>query len=299
LISSPGRVGSFFHGLITEGYGKDDPDTLVLKLDASVNPALLESDYFRSMQSLDPAAYRAECLGEYVESEGGLYDHAALTACVVSGRGDIPPEAVASERLVCAVDPSSGARNGDSFAACLGYRDKGGRVVVVASRRWAAPFDPRAVVGEVESLCKAYGVRRCVGDRFGSNLIASLFREAGLEYQPAETNTSDALLELGPAFSTGAIELPDPSVSTVASDLRDDLRAIVRRAGGGRDRADAPRNSRGHCDLAAALSVLFAALPKQKPKPRMVAPVIVGPKRNGWAVYSGQKTQDIGLLDAA
>ena len=285
LISSPGRVGSFFHALVTETYGQDNPDTLILRLDASVNPILSE-EYFRSMQSLDPTAYQSECLGLYVESDGGLYDHHAIANCVVSGRGDIPPSAFFDRRIVCAVDPASGSRNGDSFAAVLGYREKKGRVVVVASRRWPAPFDPRSVVGEIASLCRSYGVRRCVGDRFGSNLIASLFKDAGLEYRPSEVSTSDALLELAPAFGTGSIELPDPSVSSVASDLRDDLRAVVRRAGGGRDRADAPRNSRGHCDLASALGVLFAALPKQKPKLRGVVPISIGHRVNPWLVNS-------------
>jgi phage terminase large subunit-like protein len=296
LISSPGRVGSFFHRLVSESYGKADPHCLVLKLTTDVNPQLT-SDYFEAMRTLDPVAYRAEVLGEYVESDGGLYDHQAISNCIVSGRGDIDPAAVESERIVCAVDPASGARNGDSFAAVLGYRDKHGRIVVVATRRWPAPFDPKSVVGEVADLCRSYGVRRCVGDRFGSNLIASLFQDAGLEYKPSETNTSDALLELAPAFGTGAIELPDPSVSTVAADLRDDLRAIVRRAGGGRDRADAPRNSRGHCDVASALAVLFAALPKVKPKVKGAVPIGVG-GRNRWNLYS-PSSRSISLLDAA
>jgi phage terminase large subunit-like protein len=296
LISSPGRVGSFFHRLVSESYGKADPHCLVLKLTTDVNPQLT-ADYFEAMRTLDPVAYRAEVLGEYVESDGGLYDHQAIANCIVSGRGDLPPSAFQDQRIVCAVDPASGARNGDSFAAILGYREKKGRIVVVASRRWPAPFDPRAVVGEIADLCRSYGVRRCVGDRFGSNLIASLFREAGLEYKPSEKNTSDALLELAPAFGTGSIELPDPTISSVAADLRDDLRAIVRRAGGGRDRADAPRNSRGHCDLAACLGVLFAALPKQKPKPKGALPVGIG-GRNCWSIYSGSN-QSFPLLTAA
>lgn len=175
---------------------------------------------------------------------------------------------------MCAVDAATGARNGDSFAAVWVYREKD-RVVVAAARRWAPPFDPRAVVGEIAATCREYGVRRVVGDRFGSNLIRSLFQDAGLIFEAAPATTSDALLDLAPAFSAGALELPDPSASSVAADLVDDLRAVVRRAGGGRDRADAPRNSRGHCDPASALAVLFAALPRAKRKRSFGPPIRV------------------------
>jgi len=268
LISSPGRVGSFFHRLISL-HGQDDPHTLILRLDASVN-STLPADYFEAMKRLDPVAYRAEVLGEYVESDSGLFDHQAIGNCVVSGRGDIPADAIEG-RVACAVDAATGARNGDSFAAVLGYREQD-RVVVAAARRWAPAFDPRAVVGEIAALCREYGVRRVVGDRFGSNLIRSLFQDAGLVFEQSPASTSDALLDLAPAFSAGALELPDPSASSFAADLVDDLRAVVRRAGGGRDRADAPRNSRGHCDLASALGVLYAALPRERRKRVIGAP---------------------------
>jgi hypothetical protein len=278
LISSPGRVGSFFHRLIADFWGRPDPHTLVLKLDTSANPNLT-ADYFDAMRTLDPVAYRAEVLGEYVEVDGGLFDLQAVARCTVSGRGDIPPEALSDRAVVCAVDAATGARNGDSFAACWGYRE-GDRVVVAAVRRWSPPFDPRAVVGEIATLSKRYGTRRAVGDRFGSNLIASLFRDAGMNYEPSTVSTSDALLELAPAFATGSVELPDPVASSVADDLRQDLAGVVRRAGGGKDRADLPRNSRGHCDTAASLGVLFAALPKAKPRPRLgrITSLRVGPR---------------------
>lgn len=285
LISSPGRVGSFFHRL-TQQHGQADQHALVLRLDTSVNP-LLPADYFDAMKALDPVAYRAEVLGEYVESDSGLFDHAAVSACVVSGRADLPASA-SDARVVCAVDAASGTRNGDSFAAVWGYRE-GDRVVVACSRRWPAPFDPRAVVGEIAALCREYGARRVVGDRFGAELIASMFREAGLEFAYAEQSTSDALLDLAPAFSTGALELPDPSVSTVAADLVDDLRAVVRRAGGGRDRADAPRNNRGHCDLASALAGLFNALPKPKERKRLNVMPFASPKANDFRIFEQRR----------
>jgi Terminase large subunit, T4likevirus-type, N-terminal len=261
LISSPNRSGSTFHKIVTDAYGANDPHTLALRLPVEMNPTLSES-YFAGMKG-DPIAYAQEVEARWVEGESGLYDHAALRSCVVSSRVDLAPEAVRERKVVCGVDPASGGKNGDSFACALGYRD-GDRIVTVSLRRWPAPFDPKAVVGEIATLCKSYGVREVVGDRFGAGFVVALFRDEGIKYQPASASTSDLAMEAASVFQAGGAELPDPEGSTSAAELMADLQAIVRRPGGGRDRADLPRNARGHCDLASALVAMMAALPKKK-----------------------------------
>ena len=282
LISSPGRVGSAFHRIVTDFYGRPDPHTLVLKLDTSVNPVLHANEAYReSMRALDPLAYEAEVLGRYVEGDATLFDSSVIARCVVSGRGDIPPEAVTG-RVVAGIDSAAGSKGGDSFGCVLGTQENG-RLVVVAMRRFAAPFDPAVVVREIASLCRSYRCRRVVGDRFGGNLVAQLFRNEGLTYEVSPSVAGDALLDLVGVINTGAVELQDPEFSRCGAELVEDLRSIVRRPGGGRDQADAPRTARGHADLASAFAVLAAALPRKRTRPTLAQPqVIHAPYPSPW-----------------
>jgi hypothetical protein len=185
-------------------------------------------------------------------------------------------------RITCAVDPAAGSKGGDSFAAVWGVQ-AGGRIVIAAARRYGAPFDPAAVVSDIAGVCRGYRVRRVVGDRFGGNLVAQLFRNEGLDYEVSPSVAGDALLDLVGTINSGGVELPDPECSRTAAELADDLRSIVRRPGGGRDRADAPRTSRGHADLASALAVLAAALPRKRTRPFLAVPQLVSmPKPVPW-----------------
>lgn len=268
VLSSPGRVGSAFHRLVSANWGRDDSDVLVIRASApELNPTL-GADYLRSMEA-DPSAYKSEVAGEWVEAESQLFDSAALDACVVSGRVELPPEACRG--VVAFADPAAGNRGGDRFALALGYRD-GARVVIAALRAWSPPFSPAGVVEEVADICKRYGVRSVTGDRFGGNVVAELFRSNGLAYQTAPASASDLYMDLLPVVSAGGVELPDPTLSKTAADLMADLRSIVRRPGGaGRDRAEAPRGSgrAGHADLGNAVAGLVAALPAKRPGVRV------------------------------
>lgn len=274
VLSSPGRVGSAFHRLVTDNWGRDDSDVLVIRASApELNPTL-GADYLKSM-ALDPGAYRSEVAGEWVEGESQLFDSAALEACVVSGRVELPPEVCRG--VVAFVDPAAGNRGGDRFALALGYRD-GARVVVAALRAWSPPFSPAGVVAEVAALCRAYGVREVVGDRFAGNVLAEQVRAAGLIYKTAPASASDLYMDLLPVVSAGGVEFPDPTCSKAAAELLADFRAIVRRPGGaGRDRAEAPRGSgrAGHADLGNAVAGLVAALPAKRPGVRVTGAALI------------------------
>jgi Terminase large subunit, T4likevirus-type, N-terminal len=274
LISSPNRSGSTFHKIVTDSFGSNDPHTLALHLPVSMNPTLSES-YFAGMKG-DPIAYAQEVEARWVEGESGLYDHSALRSCVVSGRVDLPPEACKGQRVRAGVDTASGGKNGDAFAVALGFRNED-RIVTAALRRWPAPFDPKAVVREVATLLKSYGCREVTGDRFGAGFVVTLFRDEGIKYEPAATSTSDAAMEAASVFQAGGIELPDPEASTTAAEVMADLQSIVRRPGGGRDRADLPRTTRGHCDLASALVAMMGALPKRKDRKSLLARISRSP----------------------
>jgi hypothetical protein len=299
VLSSPGRVGSAFHSLVTRYHGVEHAPVLVIRAAAHELNLSLGAEYLARMAE-DPIAYESEVNGNWAEGTSQLFDESALSACVVAGLREIPPEACPS-RVAAFCDPAAGAKRGDRFAVAFGFRDKD-RITIAALRAWDPPFSPAAVVAEVADLCRSYRVKKITSDRFAGNVLAEQFRAHGIECEHAASSASDLYLDALATVQSGSVEFPDPTLSEHAADLIADLRSIVRKNGGAKDRCEAPRGAgrAGHADLGNAVVGLMSLLPRAKPKPRMVAPVSVGPKRNQWAVYSDQKTRGrIGLLDAA
>jgi phage terminase large subunit-like protein len=295
LISSPNRWGSTFHKLFLSAFGVDDPHTLALRLPLSMNPTLPES-YIEGSRAGDPVAAAQELDALWLEeSERALYDAASLQSCVVPGRVEIPP-ALCRGRLWAFADPAAGAKVGDDhFALAIGFRSEAGRCVVAALRRWAPKFEAPAVVADAARLLKSYGLRSCRADSYGAGLLDAMFKAEGVALERSGRPSSDLYLDAASAFA-GLVELPDPALSDVAADALADLRAIVRKPGGERDRAEAPRISgRGHCDLGNAIAGLVATMPQRKEKPTLARPQTVRLGRSTWAMpWAGGLTGDGG-----
>lgn len=297
VLSSPGRVGSAFHSLVQRYHGVEGAPVLVIRAAAHELNLSLGADYLARMAE-DPIAFESEVNGNWVEGTSQLFDESALAACVVVGLREIVPEACPS-RVACFVDPSAGGKRGDRFAAAWGFRQKD-RITVAALRAWDPPFSPAAVIAEVGETCKRYGVREVVGDRFAGQIVVEQFRDfAGLTYRHAPVSASDLYLDALSAVQAGTIDLPDPALSDTAAELVQDLRSVIRKSGGAKDRAEAPRGAgrAGHADLGNAVAGLVSILPRAKPKPRCALPVGIG-GRNRWNAYS-RPHQAFELLDAA
>ena len=114
-------------------------------------------------------------------------------------------------------------------------------------REVRAPFSPDAVVEEFAGVCKAYGVTRVHGDRYGGEWPREVFRKHLIAYEPAEKPKSDLYRDLLPLVNSGTCLLLD------LDRLHTQLTALERRtARGGRDSIDHPPGSRD--DVANAAS---------------------------------------------
>jgi hypothetical protein len=223
-------------------YGRDDPDVLVIKAPSlALNPTLDRAIIDKALED-DPAAARAEWLGEFRDDIAAFVDPEAVEACVVRGRRELP--ASSGTYYIAFVDPSGGSSDSMTLAIC--HRDRE-RIIVDLVRERRPPFSPDDVVLEFVAALKAYGVASIYGDRYGGEWPRERFRIRGISYEPAEKPKSDLYRDLLPLLNSGRVELLDNS-RLVAQ-----LTGLERRtARGGRDSIDHAPN--GKDDLANAVA---------------------------------------------
>lgn len=228
VLSSPYAQTGALWELSRRHHGRDDSAVLVWQASApDMNPTL-PADYLERMREDDPEAYRSEVLGEFRAGVSTFFDAAAVEACVVAERRELPSREGVRYRAF--VDPSGGSR--DAFTAAVAHRE-GERVVVDCVRAWVAPFNPAGVVEECAALLKGYRVSTVVGDRYAGEWPREQFRARGVKYAVATLDRSGLYLELLPRVNAGTIELPDDAK------LLRELRGLERRRGtAGRDRVD-------------------------------------------------------------
>jgi hypothetical protein len=123
------------------------------------------------------------------------------------------------------------------------------------------------VVENIAGLCKSYGCRTVMGDRYAAGWVRQSFEKAGITYRASKLDKSAAYLEVLPLFSQGRIQLLDHAV------LISELQCLERRTrAGGKDVIDHPRG--GHDDYANVLALAAVAATSRTEIPR-VAPVSI------------------------
>jgi hypothetical protein len=133
----------------------------------------------------------------------------------------------------------------DAFTLCIGHRE-GELFVADVVRGTRPPFDPHEVTKDLAALCREYKITQVRGDRYSAEWVTTAFRDAGVNYKPAEKNKSELYIEALPLFTRGAVSIPD--LPPLLRELRLLERAVHR---GGKDTVDHPRN--GSDDFANAL----------------------------------------------
>ena len=248
ILSSPEYTSGALYELHKNHFGNDKSPTLIWQAKAvEMNPTLSRS-YLNSWAD-DPEAYRSEVEGLFRSGAGQLFDDAALEACRVGGRRELPPEK--GRRYLAFADSSGGRR--DSYAVAVGHCERD-RLLVDALRAWSPPFNPQSVTNEVCDFVKSYGVKTVTGDRYGASWVEAAFRSNGVAYKPSEKTASDLYLEALATVNTGRAELPD------IPELMRELRGLERRQGSTRDRVVHPPG--GHDDRANVVAGLLYLLSK-------------------------------------
>lgn len=229
-------------------YGKDDSTTLMWKATAPEMNPTLTADYIERMKRDDPEAYIAEVLGEFRTGASTLFDPAALAACVMDERRELPPQA--GVRYFAFTDPSGGSK--DAFGLAIGHVANG-KAIVDYVRRWKAPFNPTDVVADIAKVLRHYRTSTVVGDRYGGEWPPEAFRKKGIRYRHSELDRSQLYLEMLPRVNAEQVLLLDDEVSLK------ELRGLERRRGtGGRDRVDHRRGE--HDDVANCVAGVLSLL---------------------------------------
>jgi hypothetical protein len=241
-ISTGYRKSGLLWSKFKRHFGHDDDDVLVIKAPSlTLNPTLDKAIIDKALED-DPAAARAEWLGEFRDDIASFVDPEAIDACVVRGRRELPRIVGAS--YYAFVDPSGGSS--DSMTLAIVHRD-GDRLVLDCLRERRPPFSPDDVTREFADTLKSYGVATVFGDRYAGEWPRERFRANGITYEPCEEPKSQLYQSLLPTINAGRIELLDHS-RLVAQ-----LTGLERRtARGGRDSIDHAPNAQD--DLANAVA---------------------------------------------
>ena len=264
VISSPYAKRGEVYGLWRRHYGPQGDPLLLVAQGSSrdFNPSLPQAVVDRAM-ARDPAAARAEYLGQWRDDVDTFVSREVVDACVELGVRERPP--VAGTRYLAFVDPSGGSA--DSMTMAIAHLE-GDVAVLDAVRERRPPFSPEDVVADFAQLLGSYGLSGIVGDRYGGEWPREAFRRHGISYDPSARTKSDIYRDSLPALNSRTLSLLDDER------LVNQLCGLERRtARGGRDSID--HSPGGHDDLInAAAGALLRALDGARTHEATLVPIL-------------------------
>jgi hypothetical protein len=255
-ISSPYRKSGLLHTKHRDYLGLDDDVVVVIQGESERFNPTLAADIIERAKAEDPESALAEWCGEFRNDLSQFLDDQSLDAAIDNGRPlELPPrDGIGPYQIF--VDPSAGRH--DAFCIGIAHRE-GDRIIADVIRGRKPPFDPATVAGEFAALAKEYRCTKVVGDNYSGEWVSQAFKGAGVDYTRSELPKSGLYLEGLPAFSRGAISIPNHPL------LIRELRLLERRtARSGKDSVDhGPSGSDDHAN------VLFGAMYLLRQRPSM------------------------------
>jgi hypothetical protein len=206
IISSPfAKRGEVFE-IWREHYGpKGDKRILVLQgASRDFNPSLPQSVVDRAMKR-DPAAARAEYLGEWRDDIESFITADVVDACVVSGRTELLPDS--AQGFVCFVDVSGGVH--DAHCCAISYKDQITEKAVLAAAREIKSENTEAVVQEFAAMMRSYGLHTAYSDRFAARWVFDAFARANVQLRYSSKSKSELYLDVLYAMRAKRVELLD------------------------------------------------------------------------------------------
>jgi hypothetical protein len=203
-ISSPYRKSGLLYDKYKKHFGQNDDDVLVVRGPSrQFNPTIPQEIVDQALAD-DPAAAKAEWLGEFRDDIGGWLAAEVIENAVDAGITVRPPNKMFSYFAFC--DPSGGAR--DSFTAAIAHSE-GGIAILDALLEIKPPFDPGSATMQIAALLKSYGLLACTGDRYAAEWVVAAFRSCGITYRHSERDRSAIYQDALPLFMSGRVRLLD------------------------------------------------------------------------------------------
>ena len=240
-ISSPYARKGVLWEAYNRNYGPDgDPRILVAQGSSlDLNPSLPQEEIDHEYKK-DPAWASAEYGGVFRTDLESFVSPEIVDACT-------DPETERpyhnAHSYTAFVDPSGGSA--DSMTMAIAHVEHGIAVLDVV-REVIPPFNPSEVVDQFTALMKQYRINRCIGDRYAMTWIVEAFAQCGVTYEHSEENKSQLYGSFLPMLNSRTVALLQHGR------LRQQLLALERRTGRGRDEIDHPRNQ--HDDVANAVA---------------------------------------------
>ena len=202
-ISSPYRKAGLLYNKYKEHFGRDG-DILVIKAPTrTLNPTIPQAVIDRALEE-DPAAAKAEWLGEFRDDIAGFADVALIEAAVDYGVTVRPPRA--GVRYRSGIDPSGGAS--DSFTLGIAH-DENNVAVLDCVLEIKSPFNPTSATEQIAATLKEYGLSETVSDRYGANWVVDAFQKCGIKVKHSERDRSAIYLDCLPLFTSGRARILD------------------------------------------------------------------------------------------
>jgi hypothetical protein len=202
-ISSPYRKSGLLFNKYKKHFGQDDDDVLVIKASTPQLNSTIDAAIIAKALEDDPAAARAEWLGEFRDDISGFVDPEIVSACVATGVRELPR---GNHRHFGFCDPSGGSADSMTMAICHREADK---VIVDCIRERRPPFSPADVCFEFAATLKSYGIGDIQSDRYGGIWPVEAFGAHGIRVEQSARPKSDLYLDLLPLLNSRRIELID------------------------------------------------------------------------------------------
>ncbi|WP_298106321.1 hypothetical protein [Bradyrhizobium sp.] len=254
-ISSPYRKAGLLYNKFKRHFGQDG-DVLVIQASTrQLNPTIDQSIIDRAMAE-DPAAARAEWMGEFRDDIGGWLPLEVIESSVDQGVAARPPHPALTYR---SFTDASGGR-GDSFTCAIAH-DFQGIAVLDCVVEIPPPFNPMEAIAQVAAVLREYGVTETEGDAYAAGFNSEAFAACGITYRSTARDRSAIYTDALPLFTSGRVRLIDNRK------MINQFAALERRtSSSGRDRVD--HGPGGHDDLcnAAAGALVAAIVPSNRPQ---------------------------------
>jgi hypothetical protein len=288
VIGSPYARRGVLWTAVQRNAAAPDPRVLVVQKSTSELNPLFDAEAIERAYAEDPASANAEYGAQFRSDVEALFAVDALTACVVSGRFELPP--VAGVTYSAFVDPSGGSADGFTLAIVhVETRNDVEVRVLDAVRERVPPFSPESVVAEFAALLKSYRIRTVHGDRYAGEWPREAFRKFGVDYRPSDRSKSDLYRDALPLVNSGRVDLLDQPK------LIAQLTGLERRtARGGKDSID--HGPGGHDDVANAAAGALVLAANSEPNGIRVVHLLTGlpidPRRVALARFFGPPDGD-------
>jgi hypothetical protein len=212
-----------------------------------MNPSVSQ-EFIDEAYADDAASASAEYGAQFRTDIEALVSREVVEACVSLGVFERAP--IRGIRYSAFCDPSGGSA--DSMCLAIGHedRDTDGAILDLLRER-KPPFSPEAVVSEFCDLLRQYRIAKVIGDRFGGEFVAELFKRNGIVYEASARPKSALYQDVLPLLNSKKADLLDNER------LVNQFVGLERKtARGGRDSIDhAPGGHDDLCNVAAGVLV--------------------------------------------